>query len=187
MKSLILIITTCLSLFSGVINAQETNKPMKILVAYFSHSGNTHTIAEQIQKVTGADLFEIEVQEAYPSEYQGVLDRAKKEINNREKPALKTMPENLAQYDVVFIGSPNWWSTIAPAVATFLSTGDFTGKTIIPFVTHGGGGMARCETDAKKLCPKAIWMKGFAVNGSSVDGAAPHVEKWLKGIGIVNE
>lgn len=184
MKHLILIITVGLSLFYGRTNAQETSKPMKILVAYFSHSGNTRIIAEQIQKVTGADLFEIEVQNAYPSDYQGVLDRAKKEIGGNEKPALKNMPENLAQYDVIFVGSPNWWSTIAPAVATFLSTGNFTGKTVVPFVTHGGGGMARCEVDAKKLCPKATWLKGLAVNGSSVDSAASRVEKWLKEIGI---
>lgn len=184
MKYLILIITVGLSFFCGRADAQETSKTMKILVAYFSHSGNTRTIAEQIQKATGADLFEIEVRDAYPSDYQGVLDRAKKEISDQEKPALKTMPKNLAEYDVVFIGSPNWWSTIAPAVATFLSTGDFTGKTLVPFVTHGGGGMARCEADAKKLCPKAIWLKGLSVNGSSVDGAASRVGKWLKEIGI---
>lgn len=184
MKHLILIITVGLSFFYGRANAQETSKPMKILVAYFSHSGNTSTIAEQIQKATGADLFEIEVRDAYPSDYQGVLDRAKKEINDHVKPALKDMPENLAQYDVIFIGSPNWWSTIAPAVVTFLSTGDFAGKTLVPFVTHGGGGMARCEADAKKLCPKAIWLKGLAVNGSSVDGAASRVKKWLKEINI---
>lgn len=185
MKHLILILTVCFSLLSTGTSAQETNKPMKILVAYFSHSGNTRTMAEQIQKVTGADLFEIKVQEAYPSNYQDVLDRAKKEISGNEKPALKAMPENLAQYDVVFIGSPNWWSTIVPAVATFLSEGDFAGKTLVPFVTHGGGGMARCEEDAKKLCPKAIWLKGLPVNGSSVNGAGPRVEKWIKEMGII--
>lgn len=184
MKHLILIMTVGLSLLCGGASAQETNKSMKVLVAYFSHSGNTRTIAEQIRKATGADLFEIEVRDTYPSDYQGVLDRAKKEINGHEKPVLKAMPEDLAQYDVIFIGSPNWWSTIAPAVVTFLSTGDFTGKTLVPFVTHGGGGMARCETDARKLCPKASWLKGLAVNGSSVDRAALRVEKWLKETGI---
>lgn len=184
MKHLILIITVGLSLLGGGASAQETDKSMKILVAYFSHSGNTRTIAEQIRKATGADLFEIEVRDAYPSDYQGVLDRAKKEISGNEKPALEAMPEDLTQYDVIFIGSPNWWSTIAPAVVTFLSTGDFTGKTLVPFVTHGGGGMARCEADARKLCPKASWLKGLAVNGSSVDRAALRVEKWLKETGI---
>ena len=96
------------------------------------------------------------------------------------------MPENLAQYDVVFIGSPNWWSTIAPPVATFLTKGDFSGKTVIPFVTHGGGGIARCEADMKKLCPGSTLLKGFAINGSTVQNAMPRIQKWLQEIGITD-
>lgn len=169
----------------GSINAQKTDKPMKTLVAYYSYSGNTRTVAQQIQKATGADIFEIEVKNAYPSDYQALLDRAKKEINNNGKPVLKSMPKDLAQYDVIFVGSPNWWSTIAPPVATFLSNGNFSGKTIVPFVTHGGGGMAQCETNAKKLCPQAKMLKGLAINGSAVQSATPRVEKWLREIGII--
>ena len=182
MKKIFLVLTACLSL-AGT-KAQETNQPMKILVACFSYSGNARTVAEQIRKATGADFFGIEVRDAYPSDYQGVLDRAKREIGNDEKPALKAMPENLAAYDVIFTGSPNWWNTIAPPVAAFLSSGDFTGNTLVPFVTHGGGGMAHCETAVKRLCPTATLLKGLAVNGSSVAAAAPRVERWLKEIGV---
>lgn len=185
MKQLVFVLTALLSLSGEGVSAQKTSKPMKILVAYYSLSGNTRTIANQIQKATGADRFEIDVAKAYPSDYQSVVDQAKKEINNGEKPALKAMPEDLSQYDVIFIGSPNWWSTIAPPVATFLTNGNFSGKTIIPFVTHGGGGMARCETDIEKLCPQSTLLKGFAINGSSVQNATPRVQKWLQEIGIM--
>ena len=186
MKQVTIMLTLLLSLSIGGVSAQKTNKTMKILVAYFSHSGNTRTIAGQIQKATGADIFEIEVKNAYPSNYQSVVDQAKKEINAGVKPDLKSMPENLAQYDVIFIGSPNWWSTIAPPVATFLTNGNFSGKTVIPFVTHGGGGIARCEADVKKLCPESTVLKGFAINGSTVQNATPRVQKWLQEIGITD-
>lgn len=185
MRQITLLLTLLFSLVCGGIHAQKTDKPMKVLVAYYSYSGNTRTVAQQIQHATNGDIFEIEVVTPYPSDYQGLLDQAKKEINNNEKPALKAMPENLAQYDVILVGSPNWWSTIAPPVATFLANANLTGKTVGIFVTHGGGGMARCETDAKKLYPQARTLKGLAVNGSSAKDATSRVEKWLKDIGIV--
>lgn len=184
MKRVTLLMAVLFSLLCGKANAQKTDKPMKILVAYYSHGGNTRTVAQQIQKAMGADIFEIEVKNSYPSDYQVLVDQAKKEINNDEKPALKSMPKDLAQYDVIFVGSPNWWSNIAPPVATFLSNGNFSGKTIVPFVTHGGGGMARCESAVQKLCPQAKMLKGLAVNGSSVQNATPQVEKWLREIGM---
>lgn len=185
MKQIILILTVGLSFFGEGIKAQENSKPMKILVAYYSYSGNTRTVAKQIQEVTGADLFEIAVNEAYPTDYQQLLDRAKREIHDGVKPVLKEMPENLAEYDVIIVGSPNWWSTIAPPVNSFLSNANLTDKKLAVFVTHGGGGMAKCETEARKVCPQAKTLKGFAVNGSSVNSAAPHVMKWLKEIGLV--
>ncbi len=185
MKRIILVLTVLLSFIcEGITGQNKSSKPMKILVAYFSRSGNTRTIAEQIQKVTGADIFEIERKEAYPSSYQDLLDLAKMEINKEEKPPLKAMPKDLAQYDVIFVGSPNWWSTIAPPVATFLSNGNLSGKTVVTFVTHGGGGMAKCESAVRKLCRQTKILKGFAINGSSVQSAAAQVQKWLQGIGM---
>lgn len=172
--------------FTEIVSAQtEENEGKKVLVVYYSRSGNTRTMAQQIQKATGADLFEIEMKEAYPSDYQQLVDLAKKEISEGVKPALKSMPKELAKYDVIFVGSPCWWSTIAPPVASFLSTADLTGKTVVPFVTHGGSGMAKCETDAAKLCPKAKLLKGLAVSGSAVKRSASQVEKWLKEIGVI--
>ena len=111
---------TCLS-----IPAQKKGIDEKILVVYFSHSGNTRTVAEQITRSTGADLFEIQPQEAYPTDYHSVVDQAKKEINTNHRPALKNDVQDFDKYDIIFVGSPNWWSTIAPPVATFLERHDF--------------------------------------------------------------
>lgn len=185
MKRLTFVLTAFLLLACGGADAQKKSEPMKILVAYFSHSGNTRAMAEQIREATGADIFEIEPGEPYSSVYQEVLERGKREIKGNVKPPLKSMPGNLVQYDVIFVGSPNWWSTIAPPVATFLANEGLAGKTVVPFVTHGGGGMAGCEAAVKGLCPQSRMLKGLAVNGSSVKGAAPQVRKWLKEIGIV--
>lgn len=150
----------------------------KILVVYYSHSGNTKEIAKQIQQQTGGDIFEIVPIDAYPSVYKEVTAQAKKEINAGYKPALKTKPGNLAQYDTVFIGSPVWWGTIATPVTTFLSENNLAGKTIVPFVTHGGSGLADCEKDIRKLAPKSTVLEGKAFWGSSAKDSQKAVSAW---------
>ena len=92
----------------------------KVLVAYFSHSGNTREVARQISEATGGDLFEIVPATPYPTEYRAVVDQGKKEIEAGVRPALKNPVGDLSQYDVIFVGSPCWWATIAPPVATLL-------------------------------------------------------------------
>jgi flavodoxin len=163
--------------------AQPTSK--KILVAYFSHSGNTRVIAQYIKEITGADIFEIIPVNQYTTDYNTLVNQAKKEINADYKPALKTKIANIEQYDIIFIGSPNWWSTFAPPVATFMSSYNFSGKTIIPFITHEGSRMGRSVNDLKKLCPKSIVMNGYDCRGSNVKNARNEVAKWLKEIKII--
>ena len=107
MRKIILLFALLLSFMGGKAVAQQAKSSAKILVAYFSYSGNTRTVAEQIQKATGADIFEIKVKDAYPSDYQELLDKAKKQIGNHTRPALVSMPKNLSQYDIILIGSPN--------------------------------------------------------------------------------
>ena len=157
----------------------ETTGAKKVLIAYFSQSGNTRAMAKQIKSATGGDLFEIVPLKAYPKEYKVLVDLAKDEIGKGYKPELKSKIDNLSQYDVIFVGSPNWWSTIAPPVATFLSLARFEGKTIVPFMTHGGGGQAHIVADMKKLCPGATFLKALPISGSSVKEAQPEVTKWV--------
>ena len=154
-------------------------EPGKILIAYYSWSGNTRFAAEQIQKLTGGTLFAIKPAKAYPSDYSACVEQAKKECRDEFKPELATKVEDFSKYDVIFVGTPNWWSTMAPPVRSFLAGYDFSGRTVIPFVTHGGGGMANCERDMRKTCPGATFGKGGAFSGSSIRNAADALNKWV--------
>lgn len=151
---------------------------MKILIAYYSRSGVTERAAKQIQGVTGGNLFIIKEQTPYPPDYNSVVQQAKKEIATKYKPPLLNNPPDVSSYDMIFIGSPNWWSTIAPPVMTFLSNSSFGGKTIAPFITHGGGGLARCVADMKTLCPDACVTEGVDGNHAS------NISEWLKNLGL---
>ncbi len=169
------------------LNQEEAATGKKILVAYFSWSpgGNTRNMAEQIKEATGADIFEIVPVNAYPSDYQACVDQAKDEINRNFHPAIKNKVENFDSYDIVFIGSPNWWSTVAPPVATFLTSHNFSGKTILPFMTHEGTRLGRSVDDIKKYCPDANVLSGLPVRGGSVKNAGNDIQKWLKENGII--
>ena len=179
---LILFMFLIMSGFSMNVGAQTSVQGQKVLVAYFSRSGNTRVIAEYIQKLTGGDLIEIETSKPYPAEYHACTVVARKEKEEGVRPALKTKVENAGQYDLVFIGYPNWWGTMPMAVVTFLEGYDWTGKTLVPFCTHGGGGEQRCFTDFVKYSDKAEHKKGFLIGGGEARGAQKQVESWLKGI-----
>lgn len=158
-------------MISTTFNSSAQNNDSKILVAYYSYSGNTKAVAEQIQKGTDGDLFEIQPIKPYSKNYQEVVDQAKKEINDNYKPALKTKVKDIDKYDVIFVGSPCWWATIAPPIATFLSSYNLSGKTVIPFMTHEGSLMGHSENDIKALCPKSNVLKGLPIRGSQVKQA----------------
>ena len=178
---IILTALTAMMITHDGLNAQTAKAPKKMLVAYFSHSGNTRTVAEQIREATGADIFEIEPAAAYPTNYQAVVDQAKKEVNSGFKPALKSKPENLGKYDIIFVGSPCWWYTIAPPVATFLSSYDLSGKTIAPLLTHEGSRMGHSEADIKKLCTTATVENGLAIHGGNVANSENEIKNWVEG------
>lgn len=152
----------------------------KVLVAYFSHSGNTRAMARQIAEATGGDLFEIVPAAAYPAEYGAVVDQAKKEIGGGVRPALKGRLPDVGAYDVIFVGSPCWWSTVAPPVATFLADCDWAGKTVVPFMTHEGSGMGHSEADIRRLCPRSTVPDGLAVRGSAVRNSKDEVGRWVR-------
>jgi len=146
----------------------------RILIAFFSHSGTTKKAADQIHAIVGGDIYEIKEKEPYPRNYNAVTEQAKQEIAKGYQPALKGNLPDISEYDVIFAGSPNWWSTIAPPLSTFLSSSDFTGKTIIPFITHGGGGLNRTINDIKKLVQGANVLNGFDANNTA------DISAWLK-------
>ena len=159
--------------------AEEKIKMAKSLIAYFSHSGNSEVISNIIKEKVGGDLFKIETVEIYPSNYNAVVNVARKELDANSRPELASKVENIDSYDVVYIGFPNWGGTIPMGVFSFFETYDFSGKTIIPFCTHEGSGMGRSERDIKKLCPKSIVLNGLPIRGSSVNSAEKDVSHWL--------
>lgn len=152
----------------------------KILIVYYSYSGNTKEVAQAIQKEIGGDLFEIKTEGSYPDEYRPMTVQAKQEIQDGYRPKLTTSVENIAQYDTIFIGSPNWWGTITPQVSSFLETYDLTGKTIVPFITHGGG----VQNTIKDM---AAQCKGCKVNHGgwvSYNSRTMGISGWLKDLGF---
>lgn len=154
----------------------------KILVVYYTHSQNTAKLAESIAKEVKGDRVALIPEVEYPRDYNTVVKQAKKEIKDNYRPALKTKLD-ISEYDTIFVGTPNWWSSVAPPVATFLSNNDFSGKTVIPFCTHGGGGFGHIERDVKELCPNAKLLRGLAVYGSFVNKS--ELVDWLKRIHLL--
>lgn len=153
----------------------------KILIAYYSYSGNTKEVAQAIQKEIGGDLFEIKTEGTYPDEYRPMTVQAKQEIQDGYRPKLTTSVENIAQYDTIFIGSPNWWGTITPQVSSFIETYDLSGKTVVPFITHGGGGVQNTIKDMTAQC------KGCKVNQGGWVGynsRTTGIAGWLKDLGF---
>lgn len=157
--------------------------PKKILIAYYSWSGNTKEVAEAIHKKIGGDLFRIETVESYPEEYRATTTQAKKEINEGYHPKLKNSIKDIKQYDTIFIGSPNWWGTIAPAVSSFLASYDLTDKKVIPFITHGGGGVQNTIKDLTAQCKDCrVEQDGWVGYSSRTLG----IDSWLKEQGFTD-
>lgn len=152
----------------------------KILVAYFSYSGNTEKVAKTIQAKTGADLFKIETAAPYPTVYREVTDLAKQEKADNARPALKNKVENMAQYDVILLGYPIWWYTAPMAVATFADSYDFSGKTIITFCTSGGSPISDSTPDVTKWFGSAKVIEGIR---AYPDDAAT-TEKWVESLNL---
>ena len=157
-----------------------------ILVAYFSWSGNTEKIANMIAEDTGADLFQIEPAEAYPEDYNAVVDQAKEEQTANARPELLHDVETFQNYDVIFLGYPNWWSDVPMIMNTFMEAHDFSGKTVVPFCTHGGGGFGKSLSSVKAGTTGATVLDGFEVSGSRADGAAADVQSWIDSLNLEN-
>lgn len=182
---LLSIVTLCL-LIAGCQNNKtsrgtdnEKSNGKKILIAYYSHSfGNTRALAEQVHHKFGGDLFEIEMVNNYPDNDQEVIAmvKAEMETNPGYRPELKNKVTGMKDYDVVFIGSPIWFGTAAPPVFTFMDSYDFSGKTIIPFYTCGGGDEGTFVKDLKEAVPNANFIPGFGNNKSERENGT-HIEK----------
>jgi len=141
--------------------------------------GNTEVVAGIIKELTGADLFKIEQVKPYANDYNQCIAQAQSDQRQNARPDLKNYPKTLDEYDVIYLGYPNYWSTMPMAVFTFLEHFDLSEKTIKPFCTHEGSGMGRSISDIKKLCPNANVEKGLAIHGGSVENSKEDIKKWI--------
>lgn len=139
---------------------------MNPLVVYYSYSGITRRLVEDIALIADGDLRELKPQKPYSFSYNTAVKEAREEIEKGYCPPLIQGTETIENAEVVFIGSPNWLKTFAPPVLSFLRTADLSGKTIIPFCTHGGGGFGRMIEDYKKECKNSIIKDGIALKGN---------------------
>lgn len=184
----------------------------RILIAYFTWAENTHVenpdkvdvdastsasvlppgnaakLAGWIQERTGGELFSIVVKEPYSSDYDECLERAEKEEAENARPELVNHVTDMEKYDVVFLGFPNWWYTVPMAVHSFLEEYDFSGKTVIPFCTHGTGGLASTMQDIKKDLPDSVKMlEPIGIYRPDVDSAQDSINEWLDSMGYGKE
>ena len=151
----------------------------KALIVYFTWSGNTRRIANKIQEITGADIFEVQLVTPYSSDYNTALDQAKHDQNTQARPELANRVENIDQYDTIILGNPNWWASIPMPSATFLQSYDFSGKTILPFCSHGGGGFGQTLTTIAKLAPDATLTEGLSVHYAGGPNLPDEIAEWL--------
>ncbi len=160
----------------------EENMTHKILITYYSHTGNTRYLAEKIQKETGGDIAEIIPVTPYPNDYDEVVEMVKTEKVQNFMPELNPMEKDLSQYDIIFVGTPVWWYTMSSPVRTFVAKNDFENKTIVPFCTHGGGGASSTFTDIKKFAPNAKIKTGFSTYVRTIDEKS--LKNWLNSLNL---
>lgn len=151
----------------------------KVLIAYFSWGGNTRGIAKEIQRQTGADVFEIKPSEPYSDDYDTVLMEAQEDQHQQKRPKLAGQVEHMEQYRTILLGYPNWWASIPMPVASFLEEYDFKSKRIIPFCSHGGGRFGQSLTAIAKMAPDAELGEGLSVHYSGGNDLPEEIKSWL--------
>ena len=174
-------------------NNLKSQNMNKSIVIFFSHAGdndsggnievgNTKIVADYITEIKGADQFEIVTHKYDGMAYMPLIELAKEEANKGELPPYEGTAPDLSPYDTVFIGGPVWWGTYPQVMFTLFKDINLDGKTVIPFTTHEGSGLASCANDVKKAFPKAKVTGEFSIYGHEVRTGKAKVEKWLKGL-----
>lgn len=156
----------------------------RTLVAYFSRSGNTRVVAGLIHRTRKTDLFEIQPATPYPEDYLQTVEMARQERDSGRDRPLAAQVTNMADYDTLFLGFPIWGETTPPIIRAFLSAHDLAGKTVIPFVTHGGYGLGNSQSVLASHAPKARLRQGFVMEADQERRTMNQVNDWLKGVEI---
>ena len=156
-----------------------TGFAQKKLVLYYSETGSTKAVAEELQKQVGADIEAIEAVTPYSGNFQETIQRSQRERESGETPALKPLKSKIADYDIIFLGYPIWFGTYAMPITTLVKENDFAGKTIVPFCTFGSGGLNTSTEALKQALPKATIMKGYGVRAARIAAAEKELDRFL--------
>ena len=156
----------------------------KIFVAYFTRTGNTRVIAHQIRRALQADLFEIAPANPYPEDYEETVAQAVRERDSGYRPPLKANVPDIGSCEVVFLGFPIWGETAPPIIRSFLSQHDLSGKTLVPFITHGGYGQGRSMTVVKEHGPRARILDPFVMEADQERRTLTQVSQWLGRVNV---
>nr|WP_278245612.1 flavodoxin [Intestinimonas butyriciproducens] len=165
-------------------NNMTTEEDNSVVVIDGEVLGNTQYMAYVIQEATGADIFRIEPRTPYPTNHSTLVDLAAEEQEQNARPAIKERVTNMDDYDVVFIGYPIWWSDMPQILYTFFDTYDFSGKTIIPFSTHGGSGFAGTPRTIQGLEPNATMLDGLTISRNNIQNARQEIIDWVNDLDI---
>ena len=176
----------------------ETTAGSRVLVVYFSRTGeqygvgviekgNTEIVAEMVVELAGADLYQVvPAEDYYPMTYNELTDVAKKEQNEKARPAYSATVPDLSGYDTIFVGAPVWWGDWPMIMYTFFENEDLSGKTLIPFCTHAGSGLSGFDKKLASACPDSTVLNGLAINGADTqndpDSVRRKVSDWLSGL-----
>ena len=175
MKKLVMMLTALLTISLSACSQsnKKENKEMKVLVAYFSASGTTKGVAQQLAEVAGADLHEIKPAQPYTDadlDWRNKQSRSSVEMQDKKsRPAITAKLQNMQDYSVVYVGFPIWWYTCPTIINTFMEAYDFQGKTVIPFATSGGNSIKKACEDLKATYPNINWKEGKLLNHASKD------------------
>lgn len=171
---------------SSFSSSESSETGSKSLVVYFSWSGNTQNVAEAIKANTDSDIFEIIPETPYSDDYDTVLELAQEEQSENARPAISGSIDNIGDYDVIFVGFPNWWGDMPMILYTFFDSYDLSGKVIAPFCTSGGSGLSNTVNEIKELEPDATVTDGLHIGSSSASDPDDAVSQWLSEIDLQN-
>jgi flavodoxin len=169
---------------AGSAGAKQQRGRSKTLVAYFTRTGNTRVVAEKIRLALRADVFAIEPATPYPEDYEATVRLAEQERDSNFQPSLKATVPDIASYETVFLGFPIWSETIPPVIRSFLTQHDLSGKTLVPFLTHGGYGQGSSVRATNQLAPHARILAPFVMEADQERRTIAQVTNWLDRVNV---
>ena len=182
---LLLAVVTLTAVSCGSKKETPKEEAPKMLVLYYSQTGNTKAVAQEIANKLGADIEEITMVDPYDPDFQATIDRCKKDQEQCILPEIQPVKADIANYDVIFLGFPVWFGTYAPPVTTFLNGADFSGKKIVPFCTFGSGGLESSVKDLAVAEPGAEILSGYGVRAARMEAMPAEVDNFLKANGFL--